>query len=72
MLISGLIPGADNVSPAQIVIKKPMQDCFNVAADLDGYLPWCGKGGMKDIQVNLSSRRRALQGYLDHKTPPPP
>ena len=37
-----------------------MQYCFNVAANLDGYLPWCRKGGMKDVQVNFSSCRGAL------------
>jgi len=37
------------------VIGKPVQDCFNVAANLDGYLPWCRKGGMKDVQVKFPS-----------------
>jgi hypothetical protein len=47
------------------VIKKPKQYCYNVAANLDGYLPWCQKGGMKDIQVTFSSYRGAL-GVRQH------
>ena len=42
-----------------------MQDCVNLAANLDGYLPWCRKGGMKDIQVLLLVLPSSLLSSLE-------
>ena len=36
---------------ASIVIDKDVDHCFNVAANLDSYMSWCRKGGMKEIEI---------------------
>ncbi|KAJ1490245.1 hypothetical protein T484DRAFT_1777803 [Baffinella frigidus] len=59
--------GAKDTSRTQVIIEKDLQHCFNVAANLDGYLLWCRKGGMKDVQVRMrlsgaAALLAALQG----------
>ena len=36
---------------ASIVIDRELEHCYNVAADLDNYMSWCRKGGMKEIEI---------------------
>ena len=33
------------------VVEASMEDCFEVASDLDSYRKWCAKGGMKQVEV---------------------
>ena len=34
-----------------VLVEASVERCFGVASDLDGYRVWCGKGGMKKVEV---------------------
>jgi len=34
-----------------VIVEASIEDCFQVASDLDNYRQWCKKGGMKKINV---------------------